>query len=364
MARPRKTLKKKLKFPNGTGTIQYLGDRRSKPFQAVVTVGTKENGLPLRKSLGCEEDYWKAFDLLEKYKKDNYDIDVSRMTIEEVFERLQPILKKQYEEGKKGMSKSNYKNLLNGYSHLSSIYKEKMVDLKKRDLQSLIDNSELSNTGQGYIKNILCRLFSYFIDDLDGPIEKNPTISLKIVSKEKSDKYIPFDEEELKIIFENKDRFYIKLLLIMLYSGMRPKEVCELETKKTFLDEHYSIGGCKTEAGTNRIIPHHKEVQWIYKEFYNSNNKYVFNNPNTKNKFTPKNLSDNITTELEKLGIYNRYSYSARHNYATQLLFCGVSESNRKWLMGHSQKGDVTNNNYTHIDHKYLLKEINKLKYI
>lgn len=368
MGRPKKSVNKKDKFPNGFGTIQTLSGNRKKPYQVVVTVGKKPNGKPDRKPLDTYADYWEAYDVLVKYNRKRYNINVSKMTFENVFESLKPQLEKEYEKCQKtktkGMSKSNYKNLINAFPKWKEIHKEKVIDLKKTKLQKIIKESGLSNTGQGYMKNIAVRIIAHYIDDLEGPLEKNPALELTVIAKGKSQKYPPFKNNELKIIFENKDRFYIKILIVMLYSGMRPTEICELETKKTFLKEHYSIGGCKTEAGIDRILPHHEEIQWIYKEFYNSDNVYVFNNPNTNQKFTASNLSKNITKELKSLGIFNRSAYCARHNFATQLLYCNVSESNRKWLMGHSQKNDVTNNVYTHIDYKYLLNEINKLKYI
>lgn len=360
--------KRNLKRCNGSGCPVFLGKNRRYPYAARITVGFDKNGKQKYEYIGYAETYDEADWMLKSYYKSPYDIDVSKMTVEEVFEKLQPKLLKELEEcknkKKKGMSESNYKNLLNGFSNWKEIHKYKMVDLKKIKLQEIIDNSGLGSTSQGYMKNIISRLFSYYIDYLEGPIDKSPTIGLEIASKEKSDKFIPFTTEEINLIWKNKEKFYIKILLMMLYSGMRPKEICELEIKKTFLNEHYSIGGCKTEAGKDRIIPHHNKVQWIYKEFYNSNNKYLLNNPNTNNKFTKDNLSKNIIKELKEIGINNHYPYDARHTFATYLKLCGVSESDRKWLMGHSQKGDVTNDVYTHIDYKYLLDQVNKLKYL
>lgn len=47
----------------------------------------------------------------------------------------------------------------------------------------------------------------------------------------------------------------VDLILITIYTGLRPTELLEITTDNVHLDEQYMIGGMKTEAGTDRTIP-------------------------------------------------------------------------------------------------------------
>ena len=47
----------------------------------------------------------------------------------------------------------------------------------------------------------------------------------------------------------------------MIYTGLRPTELLEIQTENVHLDEKYMAGGMKTEAGKDRIIPLNDKIQ-------------------------------------------------------------------------------------------------------
>lgn len=352
--------RKSLRLPNGLGTIQYLGEKRRQPYQAVVTLGYDNKGKQLRKSLGVRDTWDKAYQLLLDYSNQPYNLDFHNITLRKVFELYQPILEKDMLNEK--MSKSNYRNLITSSKHLEILFNNKITEIKKRDMQMLLDSSELGHTAQGYIKNIAFRLFNYAIEELELPIVKNPCVNLKIIEKKQSTMHKPFSVEEIQSLWNNSSDYYCKLALIYLYTGVRPSELLEIKTSNVFLDEDYMIGGNKTEAGRNRIIPIHPAIKEIVNSIYNIDNKYLVINPNTNDKMSYDTWQKRFDNLMKEFG-YNHNPHDTRHTFSTYLKFCGVSEVDRKWLMGHSFGNDVTNNVYTHIDHKYLLNEIKKLKY-
>lgn len=352
--------RKKLKAPNGKGTINFLNGKRKKPYQVIVTIGFDKYGKQLRKSLGTFKTYEEAYDFLMNYNKDPYDIDYSKLTIDDVFNRLEPLLWQKYKEGK--MSKSNYANLTSVYKNqLYSIRKTKIMDIKKRDLQNLIRYNQSGHTTQGYMKTMLVKLFKYAIDELDLPITQNPAIGLEITPKLKSDMHKPFTTDEINELWNHKDDFIVKIILIYIYTGLRPTELIDIKTDNVFIDENYMIGGNKTDNGRNRIIPIHPKIKSIIEEFYNQHNVYLISksdNTSLSYDYYRKRFKKCINMlQLE------HKPDDTRHTFATYTKLCGVSDTDRKILLGHSLADDVTNNVYTHLNIDYLLNEIKKLNY-
>ena len=58
---------------------------------------------------------------------------------------------------------------------------------------------------------------------------------------------------------------------------MRITELLEVENVNVHLDERYLIGGKKTDAGKNRVIPINKKILPFIKARYNPENKYLIN---------------------------------------------------------------------------------------
>ena len=63
----------------------------------------------------------------------------------------------------------------------------------------------------------------------------------------------------------------VDLLLITIYTGLRPTELLEITTDNVHLDEQYMIGGMKTEAGTDRVIPIADKILPLVKNRYDAN---------------------------------------------------------------------------------------------
>ena len=64
----------------------------------------------------------------------------------------------------------------------------------------------------------------------------------------------------------------------MIYTGLRPTELLEIQTENVHLDEKYMVGGMKTEAGKDRIIPLNDKIIPLVKNRYDANKKYLINN--------------------------------------------------------------------------------------
>lgn len=352
---------RKMKLPNGFGSIIFLGNNRRNPYGALKTTGWDENGRQIKKYIGYADTYNNAYKLLMEYNNTPFDLTLKNATLDYVFNIVEPILKDEYLNGT--MSKSNYKNMISVYNnHLKKLEKVKLMDLKKKQVQQIIDNSNLKHTGRGYIKNIFKRLIDYAIDELELPIDVKLT-NLNVGKKEKSTKHYPFTIEEINTIKNCfKNDLTAKLFMVLIYTGLRTGELVNIETKNVYLDKNYMIGGSKTEAGRNRIIPIHSEIKRIIEELYDEKNQYLVMNPNSNTKMSYDAFQKKFNDLMKRLN-FNHSPYDTRHTFATYCEKCNISLTNIKRIMGHSLSNDVTNDVYIHVDINILIKEIEKLHY-
>ena len=88
-----------------------------------------------------------------------------------------------------------------------------------------------------------------------------------------------YSNEEIKTLWS---KLYginnVDIILIMIYTGLRPTELLEIQTENVHLDEKYMVGRMKTEAGKDRIIPLNDKIIPLVKNRYDPNKKYLINN--------------------------------------------------------------------------------------
>lgn len=70
----------------------------------------------------------------------------------------------------------------------------------------------------------------------------------------------------------------VDIVLIYIYTGCRPVELLDIKSEDVHLDERYMIGGVKTEAGKNRIIPIHKAIVPLVEYRLEQNRPYLITN--------------------------------------------------------------------------------------
>ena len=138
---------------------------------------------------------------------------------------------------------------------------------------------------------------------------------------------------------------------------MRPGEIQGIKLKDVYIKDRYMIGGSKTAAGKNRIIPIAESILPFIKEWYKLSNfqRHEYLLP----KDTPKHLLVAIRNYLNK-HFLGHLPHDGRHTCATLLIHIGVSEATTKTILGH-RHSDVTNQVYIHKDVSELVAAVNKL---
>ena len=138
----------------------------------------------------------------------------------------------------------------------------------------------------------------------------------------------------------------VRMILTMIYSGYRIGAWRTME-----LEGDVFIGGVKTDAGKNRTVPIHSVILPLV-----TGMDGVFLCGKSESQFRR-----DFKTALSVLGIRELTPHSCRHTFHRLLERAGVSEADRKRLMGHSLKGDITNGTYGHRGIDELRAEIEKI---
>lgn len=345
---------KKMRLPNGYGSVYKLSGNRRNPYAVSITTGLDMYGKQIRKIIGYSESRAKGLELLAEYKRNPYNLDFKKLTFSDIYYKVESKLEKLVDSDK--MSVSNFNNLKSVFKNqLVPLHKEKILEIKTRDMQYIIDTSNLGYTTRGYIKNLCTKIFEYAIIELEIPFINNPAERLKIGEKEKSDLHKPFSDKEREILWANEAKIIVKLTLIFLYTGMRPNELFKIKISKVFIKDKYMLGGSKTKAGKNRIIPIHHKILHLIEYFYDEENEYLITI--NKENYTYEKYASEFKKLMKELKM-KHVPYDTRHDFATRMKNAGTNEYLLKRIMGHSIS-DITENIYTHRNEKELVDEVN-----
>lgn len=250
-----------MKRANGSGTVYKMKHKQlRKPYRAVVTTGYDENGKCKRKTIGYYAKSKEAWDALSEYGIYPEKFETQKVLFSECWRWMIADKERKGIDVKKG-----------GYStaqaKLTSIWNKPIQEIKLVHLQAIIDeNSHLSRSSITIILKGLNGAFESAIKN--DIIVKNYAALLELKPAEKSDIHKPFTEAEIQTIWEHAHMDIAKLLLMYIYSGMRPIELLSIKIKNVHLDKRYVIGGVKTKAGKDRLIPIADCVMPFYREIY------------------------------------------------------------------------------------------------
>ena len=339
-----------MRMPNGFGSVVNLGKNRRRPWAVRFTVAWGNDKKQKYKYLSYHEKRKDALAALISYNKKPFDIDNASVTFAEVFEAW--AARKFGEVGKHSVR--NYKSI---YRKCEELYSIPFRELKTAHLQAVVDaNKNLAHVN--LLKVLFGQLYGYALKN--DICEKDYSQFVEIPTKEKKGDKVPFSSAEVATLWQHVGETYVDLVLILLYTGMRISELLEMETKNIFLSDRYMIGGKKTAAGKNRIIPIHEDILPLVSAQYSPNKKYLFQsargNKIQYNYFAAKKF----VPLMERLGMSHTL-HETRHTFISQADRVGLNGTILKKIVGHAN-GDITVH-YTHKDVGEILDEIKKFHY-
>lgn len=163
-----------------------------------------------------------------------------------------------------------------------------------------------------------------------------------------------FTSKELSILWNHQDDDIAKMILIMIYTGLRIEEYLKLDNDNIHLNERYIIAGLKTTAGINRMIPICNCIHPLIKDLTETGNNSFFRHR------TQGRVRDKIKTYTHEILGIEHLPHDTRHTFATLMFEAKADETVTKVIIGH-KIDDVTRGTYTTISLEQRLNEINKI---
>lgn len=340
-----------MRLPSGYGGIVKLKGNRRKPYQVRLTKGFTDEGKQIYMYLGYYARRGEALEALAEYNSSPYDITRETITFAEVY-------KKWSNEHFKKVSSSSIERYSNAYrKYCKSLYKMRFKDIRLTHLQAVIDNCGMAHPTRASIKTLFAVLTRFAMKN--DIVDKDYAQYVDVGQREGKINRKPFTQEEIDKLFKYVDTFdYLDTILIMIYSGLRVGEMLDLRIENIHLEERYMVGGSKTEAGKNRIIPINKKIEPFIRKYYEKNKDKEFLIINSLGR--PMGYSnyrrekfDNI---MEKLKMEHK-PHDARHTFASLMDSAGANKLCIKRIIGHSSQ-DITEDIYTHKTLEELIEAI------
>ncbi len=331
---------------NGSGTIVKLSGRRRQPFEVRVNTHMDERNYPKYDVLGRFEDKDTATSALLEYNRSPYDIKINIMTFTEVYNQF---FERKYVKGKRKYSQSSINCTVMAYNKCAALHDRPFKDLRTDDLQSILDNWEMSHACMEHVRNLFNQMYDYAMQyDI---VQKDVAKYIQITKPDDDVHGVPFTPEEIEKLWTayNKGLPNIDMVLILLYSGWRIGELLKLAVSDINLENRTYKGGIKTAAGKNRIVPIHSK---IFDMVLRRRNNGWFN-------MTVAAYSAAYKKAVSDAGITTYHTpHDCRHTFVTLLSNAGADEICIKRLVGHSSGNNVTEKIYTHKDIEQLRKAI------
>lgn len=344
-----------MRNPNGFGSVHYLGKGRRKPYRARITVGWKD-GKQVYKTIGYTKTRKEGLQLLAEYHKTPYNLDRDKTTFTDIFNKW-------CEAKEHKLEPKNFKAYQMAYNLCSDIHNAKFMDLRRTHLQQMMDNLDKSVATKSKVKTLLHQMYLIAMD-MDV-VDKDYSNGLEVTSTVEKMERVPFSETEISKLWdisknavEVEDRLFAKATLILIHTGVRINELLKLKPSDIRLEERYAIGGSKTDAGKERIIPISEKIYPLVEEIYDENSPYFLTFKKGK-KVSYHKFYDAWNEFMNEYN-FNHLIHDTRVTFASLAHAAGVNELNLKRLLGHSNDGNVTHHYIkTHID--LLLSEVNKI---
>lgn len=336
---------------NGFGSIIKLSGKRRRPFAVRITAGWTDAGKQILKYISYHEKKSEAKIALAEYNKNPYDVDLARITFAEVYEKWSA-------EDFETLAESSVNAYKGAYKRCSTLYDKVFRELRKIHLQDVINEIDAYYSAEA-TKLMLQKMYKYAMEN--DIVEKDYAKFIKLPTKPETKEKTPFTKEEIAALWDGLD--VIKnadMALILLYTGMRIGELLDMKKEDIHLEERYMIGGKKTKAGKNRVIPIHKRiVPLIERRMRISKNEWLMVNrygEHLQYSSVRKYYWPDLMKEIKAA----HTPHDTRHTFISNMDRVEKNTILIKRIVGHATS-DITEH-YTHKDIEELIAAVDKLE--
>ena len=323
------TERKYKKRANGTGCINKLSGNRARPWMARkndVLIGTFATRTEAQKALER---------LTDTEVNDKYNL-----TFKQVYERW-------HAEHKREITEKTLKDYEWAFKLCEPIHDKKIRNILRSDYQALIIAQEEQGKSKGTcnkLRVVLGMLGRWAYEE--GITLTNNADNLSTTAKQLSTREI-FLDADIKAISKSGVNA-ADIALILISCGCRPGELFKVPLVDCH--EDYFIGGSKTEAGKNRVIPIGKEGLSAYQKI--KKEAEAKSAPLLIEGYKGSHVYSNYAkrewkTLMEEIGRPGYTPYSCRHTFITNAIKGGMDLPVLEAIVGHVDR--ETTRIYTHL---------------
>ena len=144
-----------MRLPSGYGSVYKLSGKRRKPWIARKTTGWTDEGRQTYLTIGYFATKNEALSALSAYNADPFDLDGSRLTFAEVYDKWKA------DTFTLETNKSTIKNYELAYKFCRSIYEKQITELKLPHLQQVVNECHSANQASR-IKLLMKKMYEIF----------------------------------------------------------------------------------------------------------------------------------------------------------------------------------------------------------
>ena len=343
-----------MRLPNGYGSVVKLSGNRRRPYVARKTKDRSSTGQTYD-IIGYFETKEDALQALADSNRNAISMDQANITLEDLYTQW-------YAQQEDLVGDSSLEGYRTAWRHFAQLYNKRFRDIKKSHIQAIVDGlrGSYSKSAMTKVKMLMTMLMDYAM--ADDIVDKNYAKLVRIPRKEESKKE-SFTDAEVKRLFANDADPWIQSILILIYTGMRIAELLSLTKFNVDLKQNVIVGGLKTDAGKDRIIPIHKKILPYVKSLYEKSSGPLIELTGETIKLKTDNYRRKYyypALQKAKIAKERHSPHACRYTFALMLERSGVTQLQAQKLLGHADYA-TTANVYTNPDTKMLREAINKI---
>ncbi len=331
-----------MRNPNGYGTITKLSGNRRNPYAArtekipvnntfysfyIDYFSTKNEAKSCLEKYNTDENFRNAviqknLERLKKHKIEtitkvnkpnkSFNFDITA-TVETVFEN--------YKEYKfSTLAEKTKKNYIASYNAIISMKDMIFAELSVNDIITEFKKQKLTYSMSLKCRTLLKQMYDLAI--LQGIIKVNYAELISFDRNQFEDtrrKIKLFTKSEINLMWNKmNDIPFLKVILIMLYTGIRTSELLNLKNHHIDLENRtIRIEVSKTESGENRLVPIANKILPLVKSIMNKYEYFIINNRKQKMK-NDNFVRDHFKKALFFIGLEHN-PHETRHTFVSMI---------------------------------------------
>jgi integrase len=326
-----------MRLSNGLGTVYKTKEKRRKPWRARVTTGWAFDPVLMKhtqiiKDIGYYATKAEALKALMDFHDHPFDLNMMSVTFADCYEGA----KKHFTDGRKN-------NYYAAYKYLEPIKDMPIRSIKANQMQKCID--ACTTTQQQEIKTVCHKVYAYALQN--EIVDRDPSRYLHSNSvTNRREREVLTCEQATGL--ENIGEWWSKITLMLLYSGMRTKELKQLDPENIDTENGTIDIQIAKNKSSIRKIPIHSHVLPLFSDYKaQGGNLYGYTH-------------DGLNKALKSF--CGHTAHDCRHTFATRMRECGCDPLVLQLLLGHTPT-TITERVYTHLTIAELSEYLEQLNY-